>query len=217
MSEGEWKEVPYNQFFDLCEKAGKRHGDVLDLPYKMHPYEYVKRIYMKEFKNGRILDFGCGAKKPLQSDLKLSDDNYKTCDNDPCGTFTYPTPIEIPENEMFEIITANHVFEHLTFIDGLNVAAILVHHIKLGGVFQISVPNPKHPTRYLSSPVHVTPWNYQNLCALMELVGIDPFYCARYSKRPAPFILIRPFINSLCKTFMMDWCDSIYVVGRSLK
>lgn len=214
MSNKSPKAIPYNEFFDLCEKAGKRHGDILDLPYGTHPYAYVRRIYEEEFKGGRVLDFGCGAKKPLQSELKLLDDKYKTCDNDPSGVFSYPTPAAIPDNEMFEIVTSSHVFEHLTFDNGLDAATTLSRHMKIGGIFQISVPNPKHPTRYLSSPVHVTPWNYQNLCALMELAGLDPFHCARYSKRPAPFILMRPFINYLCRTFMMDWCDGIYVVGR---
>jgi hypothetical protein len=209
--------VPYNRFFELCSKAFERHGDILELPERSHPYEYLKNIYNEQFKGGRILDFWGGAMKPLKQAIGLSDSAYFACDNDESGSFQYRTPKDIPQNELFDIVSSSHAFEHLPFETGIEVGRILASHVKPGGIMFIAVPNPKHPTRYLSSPVHVTPWNYLNLCALMEIVGLDPFYCARTHKHKAPVFYERPFVNWVCRRFMMDWCDGIYVVGRRVK
>jgi SAM-dependent methyltransferase len=206
--------VPYDRFFALCGKAFERHGDILDLPVGLHPYEYLKRIYFEQYAGGRVLDFGCGAMKPLKQAIGLSDSAYFACDNDESGSFEFSSPEDIPVNELFEIVSSSHVFEHLPFHAGVTIARMLASHVKPGGIMFIAVPNPKHPTRYLSSPVHVTPWNYLNICALMEVSGLDPFYCARTHKRRAPYWYERPLVNWLCRRFMMDWCDGIYVVGR---
>jgi SAM-dependent methyltransferase len=206
--------MAYNRFFELCGKAFERHGDILDLPTGPHPYDYVKRLYESAYRSGRVLDFGCGAMKPLQKALGLPDALYASCDNDPSGTFTYPSPDAVPVDAQFEIVTSSHAFEHLPFEAGVAVGRKLASHVKPGGVMFVAVPNPKHPTRYLSSPVHITPWNYLNLCALMELSGLDPFHCARTHKHRAPSFIERPFVNWICRRFMMDWCDGIYVVGR---
>lgn len=208
------KSVSYDHFIDLCEKAGKRHGNILDWPIGPHPYQYVKDALEKDYKGGRILDFGCGAKKPQQLFVGIDDAKYFTCDSDPSGVFSYDLPVNIPDDEMFEIVTANHVLEHLTFDDGIAVVKELAKHLKPGGIFEICVPNQSHPTRYLSSPVHVTPWNYLNLCAVMQLAGLDPAVVYRHNKFPAPNIFMRPLVNYLCRTFRIDWADAIYVVGR---
>lgn len=208
------EKVPYDRFISLCEDAGKRHGNILQWPIGKQPYEYIRLTYQNQYPNGRVLDFGCGAKKPLKATLGLSDEHYLTCDSDPSGSFSFATPDLIPEGEMFDIIAANQVLEHLTFDDAIQIAITLAKHLKPGGIFQIGVPNTSHPTRYLSSPVHISPWNYLNLCAIMEIAGLDPFYGARYNKFPAPPFYMRPLVNFICKTFRIDWCDSIYVVGR---
>jgi len=206
--------VAYDRFFELCGKAFERHGDILDLEVGLHPYAYLQQLYMAKIPSGRVLDFGGGAQKPLQHALGLSDELYFSCDTDPSGHFTYSSPEAIPSGELFSIVASSHSFEHIPFEVGISIGQKLALHVQPGGVFCIAVPNPKHPTRYLSSPVHVTPWNYLNLCALFELSGLDPFYCARTHKHKAPSFIERPFVNWMCRRFMMDWCDGIYVVGR---
>lgn len=216
-NDNEVAEVSYNAFFKLCEKAYYKFGDILDLPVGVHPFDFLKQISQQfEKENMKLLDFGCGFKKPLQKWLGISDEQYFTCDDDPGGDFTYRRVDDIANNELFDIISSSHVFEHLLFEEGIRVSAELATHLKPGGIFQIAVPNPKHPTRYLSSPVHVTPWNYLNIYALMKMAGLDPFHCARYNKFPLPFY-IRPLINLICRYFMMDWADSIFVVGRRVR
>ena len=206
--------VFYNRFFELGGNAFRRHGDILDLRVEQSLYGFLARMYRERYPGGCVLDFGCGVRKPAQEALELSDSTYRTCDNDPGGSFTYADPVSIPASECFDMVISNHTFEHLPFETGVQIARLLAGHVKPGGVMVIGVPNPKHPTRYRSDPTHKTPWSYLNLCALMELGGLDACYCARTHKHRPPFILARPFVNWICRTFMMDWCDSIFVVGR---
>lgn len=206
--------VAYDQFFELCGKAFERHGDILDLPVLAHPYQYIADALKEDYPGGTILDFGCGAKSPIRQVVSISDKDYFTCDSDPSANVNFREIEDIPKEQVFDIVTSNHVFEHLPFEVGLAVGKQLAARTKPGGIMVIGVPNPKHPTRFISSPVHTTPWNYLNLCAVMELAGMDAFLCARNHKHKAPNLLMRPLIHYLCRVFMMDWCDSIYVVGR---
>ncbi len=206
--------VSYDQFFSLCTKAFRRHGKIFSLPVAIQPYEFLKFMYRSHYQGGQVLDFGCGVSKPLQKVLDIGDELYHSCDDDPSGAFTYASVYEIPQEATYEIIAANQVFEHLSFEEGIQTAMKLARHVAPGGIFEIGVPNPQHPTRQLSDPAHKTPWNYLNLCALLELGGLDPFYCARCNKVPGPCWYERPLINMICRVFRMDWCDTVYAVGR---
>jgi len=208
-------ETAYNNFFDLCEEGYATFGDILDLPVGVHPYDYVGNIIKKtEILELKLLDFGCGVKKPMQKVLQLSEQQYFSCDDDPSGDFSYRSIEEIPEAQNFELITSSHALEHLSFDDGIKVVAKLSKYLKHDGSILIAVPNPKHPTRYLSSPVHVTPWNYLNIYSMMVMADLKVIHCARYNKFPRPPFYIRPLINLICRYFMMDWADSIFVVGK---
>lgn len=208
-------ETAYNRFFELCEDGYNDFGDILDLPVGNHPYEYLRSIIDKyQDNNFTLLDFGCGAKKPLQQELHLHEQNYFSCDDDPSGNFSFRTISAIPELSHFDIIASSHALEHMPFTTGIEAVANLANFLKPEGTFLIAVPNPKHPTRYLSSPVHVTPWNYLNIYALMVMADLEVVHCARYNKFPGPPFYIRPLINLMCRYFMMDWADSIFVVGR---
>ena len=206
--------VHYDRFFALGEAAFKRHGMILEVPVRSAPLEYLRHLYRTEYPQGRVLDFGCGARKPMQSMLGLNDALYHSCDNDPSGVFTYRRIEDIVPDARYDIVAANQVFEHLSFQDGIKAAVRLGRHVALGGVFQIGVPNPQHPTRYLSNPTHQTPWNYLNLCALLEMAGLEVILCARANKYPKPKWWEMPWVNMMCRVFRIDWCDTVYAVGR---
>lgn len=209
------QEIPtYGEFYQLGGEAFRRFGDILDLPRREHLFTYASSLARGEFKGQRVLDFGCGVGKPLQSMLGLPEQLYATCDNDPAGSFTYRDLGDIPAGERFGLIVSNHTFEHFTVQEGQAVCRELARHLAPGGVLLIGVPNPKHPTRFMSDPTHRTPWSYLNLCALMTMSGVTPYLCARNHKHRPPLFLVRPVVTWLCRVFMMDWCDSIYVAGR---
>ncbi len=100
-------EIPYDRFFSLCDKAFARHGSIFDLPVAAGPYEYLRETFVRDYPRGRVLDFGCGVKKPLQRALALGDDRYHGCDSDPLGKFTYGSPEAIPDDALYEIVAAN--------------------------------------------------------------------------------------------------------------
>ncbi|VAX23732.1 hypothetical protein MNBD_NITROSPINAE02-1775 [hydrothermal vent metagenome] len=206
--------VAYDDIFSLCDKAFGRYGGILDLPVARQPYEYIREEYKKNYPGGKVLDFGCGAKKPLRRFAGIPDDLYYSCDEDQSAQYSYDKPSGIPDDHLFDIIFANQVFEHLQFDNCISTAKILSGHLKPGGIFLISVPNTSHPVRFLSSPFHITPLNHMYIYAIMEIAGLDPSYCARYNKKPAPKWYIRPMINVICRTFRIDWCDSVFVIGR---
>lgn len=206
--------IDYERFFCLCTEAAQRYGNIFSLPVADQPTTYLKQVYQTQYIGGKVLDFGCGVHKPLQKILNLDDFYYHSCDSDRSGQFTYSCVEEIPNNTFYEIIAANQVFEHLSFADTIKIVLKLSQHLAPGGIFQIGTPNPQHPTRHLSNPTHITPFNYLNLCALLELSGLDPFYCVRCNKIPGPQWYERPLINLICRVFRMDWCDTVYAVGR---
>jgi hypothetical protein len=209
--------VVYEEFFSLTELAFQRYGSVFSLPVSEEPYTYLRNTYFSQFRGGRVLDFGCGFQKPLQKVLGIDETCYHSCDSDPRGLFSFKEVSDIPQGNEYDIIAANQVFEHLSFMEGIHTACNLARHVAPGGIMQIGVPNPQHPTRQMSNPTHITPWNYLNLCALLELGGLDPFYCARCNKVPGPRWYERPFVGMVSRVFRMDWCDTVYAVGRREK
>ena len=209
--------VEYEEFFSLTERAFQRYGSIFSLSVSDEPYEYLHNIYKSQYLGGCVLDFGCGARKPLQKVLGVDETCYHSCDSDPGGVFTFKEVSDIPQENKYDIIAANQVFEHLTFIEGIRTSYNLARHVAPGGIMQIGVPNPQHPTRQMSNPTHITPWNYLNLCALLELGGLDPFMCSRCNKVPGPRWYERPFVGMVSRVFRMDWCDTVYAVGRKDK
>jgi hypothetical protein len=208
--------VPYDKFFGLSALACQRYGSIFSLPVAEQPYTFLLEQFRSHYRGGRVLDFGCGAQKTLQKVLDVDDLSFHSCDNDPSGAFTFHDLSEIPTINLYEIISANQVFEHLSFEEGIRTAVALAGHVAPGGILQIGVPNPQHPTRQMGNPTHVTPWSYHNLCALLELGGLDPYYCVRCNKTPVPRWYERPLVAIMCRVFRMDWCDTVYAVGKRI-
>lgn len=209
--------IPYDKFFSLTKEGFRRYGNIFDLPVAEEPYSYLARIYQKKYYNSKILDFGCGADRVLQEVLGISDDLYFCCDSDPAARVSFRNLAEIPGEIQFQIVVANQVLEHISFAGCIQAVAGLAKVLAPGGMLLLSVPNPQHPTRYLSHPTHVTPLNYLNLYALLKLAGLETVHCARCSKGPGPRWYERPFVGMVSRVFRMDWCDTIYAIGRKEK
>ena len=214
MKENSPEEVPYDRFFSLVGKYARQFGDIFSLPVGVESRLHIEKLYTTEYRNGKVLDFGCSAAKQLQKVLKIGDDLYHTCDNDASGTFTYESVDDITAESLYDIIAADQVIEHLSFAEGIRVAIKLGAHVAPGGIFQISVPNTQHPTRFLSNPTHQTPWNYLNICALLDLGGLAPVYFFRCNKKPPPSRKDKRIVDTVCRVFRMDWCDTVYVGGK---
>ncbi len=209
--------IPYGRFFGLTTEGFRKYGNIFDLPVAIEPYGYLARTYRNEYSNGKVLDFGCGANRVLQEVLGISDGFYFSCDTDPTAQVTFRNLVEIPAETRFQLVVANQVLEHLSFADCIRTVCGLAAVVAPGGVLLLSVPNPQHPTRYLCNPTHVTPLTYLNLYALLSLAGLETVHCARCNKVPGPRWYERPFVGMVSRVFRMDWCDTVYAVGRKEK
>jgi hypothetical protein len=203
----------YDRFIGLCSEVAKRYPSIFSLPVAEEPYPYICRVYAERYRGRSVLEFGAGALKPLQRALAISDDLYSSCDTDASGVFTFRDVHAVPEGNRYAVVVANQVLEHLTFEQGMDAAVALSSHLEDDGIILLSAPNPQHPTRWLSNPTHKTPWGYLNLCALLMLGGIEPVFCARSNKVPGPATRDEELIDTICRVFRMDWCDTVYVVG----
>jgi SAM-dependent methyltransferase len=209
--------VPYDRFFSLTAEGFRRYGSIFDLPVAMDPYIYLAHAYQQEFPNGKVLDFGCGADKALKEVLGIEDKFYFACDTDPSTQVSFRKLEEIPAELRFQVVSANQVLEHLPFANCIRTVMGLAGVVAPGGILLISVPNPQHPTRHLSNPTHITPLNYLNLYALMKLSGLETIHCARCNKVTGPRWYERPLVDIMCRVFRMDWCDTVYAVGKKAK
>ena len=208
-------QVAYSNFFELSNEAGRKYGTVFNLPVLKQPYEMIKDIYYREYPKGDVLDFGSGADKTLQKVLHLPNSRYYTIDDDPDVGASFARIEDIPSDRKFDFIAANQVFEHLEFQQGILAAYQLAQRLRSKGAFFISVPNPQHATRFLANPTHKTPWNYMNLHALLQLAGLDIILCARCNKIAGPRWYERPLAAVITRLYRIDWCDTIYILGKS--
>ena len=209
--------IPYDKFFSLTNEGFHRYGNIFELPVCVGPRGYMARTYRKEYLGGEVLDFGCGTNRALQEDLGIGDDLYFACDTDPSARVNFRSLAEIPADMRFQMINSDQVLEHLSFGDCIQAVIGLAAVVATGGVLVLGVPNPQHPTRYLCNPTHVTPLTYLNLYALLRLAGLEVVVCARCNKQPGPRWYERPFVGMMSRVFRMDWCDTIYAVGRKVK
>lgn len=206
--------IPYDRFFRLTTEGFQKYGNIFDLPVAGEPYSYLANVYRTGYRTGKVLDFGCGANRVLQEVLGISDSLYFACDTDPSAQVDFRNLMEIPAEMRFQVVVANQVLEHLAFADCILTVSGLARIVAPGGILLLSVPNPQHPTRHLSNPTHVTPLNYLNLYALLTLAGLETIHCARCNKMPGPRWYERPFVGMVSRVFRMDWCDTVYAVGR---
>lgn len=211
------KAVEYDSFLSRRQQYAKKFGNIFSLPVGKSPRRFIGEMYHRCYSSGTILDFGCGATKPLQRLLSIDDSHYFSCDSDQSTRLSYHSLEEIPDSQTFDMIVASQVFEHLSFKEAIHAARILGRHVAPGGLFVIDVPNPQHPTRQLSNPTHKTPWSYLDLCILLDIAGLEPHKCFRSNKRAGPRFYEWPIVYVIGRVYRMDWCDTVYAYGYKSK
>jgi SAM-dependent methyltransferase len=201
----------YGFYHDCLKECFQKFGPIEKLPIINNPYKKIKEIYS----GGKVLDIGAGKDKSIKKCLNLRDDLYFSLDNDPCGQFDYNSVEEIPENELFSLITANQFFEHITVEDSINLVCDLARHLKDNGRFISTVPNIQHPIRQQSNITHITGWDYKALYMLYKYANLKVIEIARYSKRHPQGIIERILAKYINRIYRIDWCDSILIVGKN--
>ncbi|MBN1493703.1 MAG: methyltransferase domain-containing protein [Candidatus Omnitrophica bacterium] len=200
----------YGFYSDCLSECVNSFGALPDLPIIKSHFDKISKYYS----GGNVLDLGCGKARVAQARLRLSDEVYHSLDTDPCGTFTYRSVEEIPENKTFALVIANQVLEHLTLAESIKMVRVLQRHIKKGGYFIATVPNIAHPVRQHTNITHVTCWEYKALYALFKLCRFNVQEIARYSKRHPKGVIEKIVAYYVNRIYRIDWCDSILIVGQ---
>lgn len=184
--------VPYhrraNDWRDKLEEFIYRglNGNGLQ-KYLFYPFEYLIRRALIVKTGQRLLDVGCGSGNYLKVASKLGVECYGLDIYSGKKSFFISDSIKFynkrvedsnfPEN-YFDIITMNHVFEHLA--DPQQILLLLKKIVKSGGQIIIQVPNNKSFNArifgrfYLGidSPRHYFVYNKKSIEVLCHKVGL---------------------------------------------
>jgi trans-aconitate methyltransferase len=187
-----------------------RFGPVLSLPLRSLVDELPRLLSFQ----CRVLDVGAGAHKPLQALVESSSAKYFTMDTDPNGTFDFRSFEDVQPDAYFDIVVADQVLEHMSLGDAFGMVCEAFRHLSEGGWLIASVPNTAHPVRQWDC-THVTPWPTNDLYSLLRSAGFVVRSMSRFNKYP---LTSNPFkrwvVNTVCREFRVDWCDSIMAIGQ---
>ena len=187
-----------------------RFGPVFNLPLRSLVDELPGLLSFQ----CRVLDVGAGAHKPLQAVVASSSTNYFTMDTDPNGTFDFRSFEDVQPEAYFDVVIADQVLEHMPVGEAFGMVCEAFRHLSEGGWLIASVPNTAHPVRQWDC-THVTPWPANDLYSLLRSAGFVVRSMSRFNKYP---LTSNPFkrwvVNTVCREFRVDWCDSIMAVGQ---
>jgi hypothetical protein len=188
----------------------QRFGGVLDFPIRS-PQEELPGLLRPQ---KRVLDVGAGAHLPFKESVLKAAAVYYSLDTDPEGNFDFRSFDEIAEDLSFDLVIANQVLEHMAVDDAFAVVRSAYGHLCDGASLIATVPNAAHPVRQRDC-THITPWPANDLYSLMRGAGFEIVAMSRYNKFPLTRNPLRRWVvQTVCREFRVDWCDSIMAIGR---
>ena len=126
----------------------------------------------------RVLDFGCGNGKLLDA---LQESGWQTFGVETAVDAAFPRHLRldaVPDTPVFDLIVANHVFEHVT--DPLDLLRQFARACRVGGYLLVDVPRfdtlPIHRDfKYvINGHAHVTAYTWPCLQGLLARAGWKP-------------------------------------------
>lgn len=164
----------WRAFYRQRQMVRKKYQDVFRLPVRKRPSD----IIFENLRHGmRVLDVGASTRSLCEKmQERVPSIVYKSMDIDRTQEHDYYSLDEI--GDRFDLITLIEVIEHLEFDQGLQMLRDLRGLLNPGGKIVITTPNLHHPSRYWCDCDHRTPYEYQNLGAvLLEAgFGLDGMY-----------------------------------------
>jgi hypothetical protein len=203
-------DISWNRLMQWRGECHGRFGAVLDLPIRS-PHEELDSLLKPQM---RVLDFGAGAHKPFERAVSAVTAAYRSMDTDPAGEFDYRSFDDVPDGEVFDLVIANQVLEHMQVDAAYRAVCSAARLLDDRGFLVATVPNAAHPVRQWDC-THVTAWPANDLYSLLRSAGLDVITMARYNKAPLTKNPVKRWVVlTVCREFRVDWCDSILAVGR---
>ncbi len=188
-----------------------KFGDTLDLPLIQFTIPDFQMLLKPD---SRVLDIGASVAKTHRKFVDQPGQKYFSLDVDPSGDFDFSSFDDIPPGEMFDVMVAHQVFEHIPIIPSLDLLRSAYQHLRPGGSIMATTPNPAHPVRQWADATHIQHWPYFDLYGLFREAGFQVERIARYNKYPKPKNPIRRLlIEWIMKDFRIDWADGLLIIG----
>jgi hypothetical protein len=185
-----------------------RYHDVKRLPFVRHTGPWFKMLLTK---NSRVLDIGASVHKTRKQAITQPQQEYFSLDIDPAGDFDFHSFDDIPDDQLFDVMIAHQVLEHVKISEAYSIVQSAYDHLVTGGYLMVTVPNPMHPIRQWSDVTHITAWPYFDLYGLFREAGFTITKFARYNKYGRPK---SPFTYIAAIEFRMDWADGLVIIGQ---
>ncbi|NCB40035.1 MAG: class I SAM-dependent methyltransferase [Erysipelotrichia bacterium] len=165
---------------------------LLALFYARFPWLLARLRFLKTCPGTRYLDFGCGSGVVLRQNLLVRRDLEvfavdvvdHSADMPETASFALYDGCHIPfKDDEFELVTANHVFEHIP--DPKKLLKELFRVMKSGGRLYLETPNQRSLSRsclrgrfagtvhFYDDSSHITPMNAADLAKLGREVGFE--------------------------------------------
>jgi hypothetical protein len=203
-------QASWSRLMSWRSECWQRFGGVLDFPIRS-PHEELSRLLSVQ---KRVLDVGAGAHMPFKGTVLRASAVYYSLDTDPEGNFDFRSFDDISQDLLFDLVIANQVLEHMSVDEAFGVVSSAYEHLCDGACLLATVPNAAHPVRQRDC-THVTPWPANDLYSLIRGAGFEVVSLTRYNKFPLTKNPMRRWVvQTVCREFRVDWCDSLMAVGR---
>ena len=142
----------------------------------------------------RVLEVGAGDRR-FSTKIKVRRQNivYRSMDIDRATPQDYYRVDDIQGE--YDVIYAFELIEHITHEEAIDLLRSLHGHLRLGGTLILGTPNLYHPHRYFGIIAHKTPYKYEELGAMLLMLGYQKLRCFRLFNDAWLYRLFRLYIG----------------------
>jgi len=203
-------ETQWSQFFHHQKAMRHRFGPIWKLPIrKRHTTILADRLE----RGISVLEIGAHDRNILDKiDLSPLNVEYRSLDKDDSLPHDYHDITAV--DRTFDQIWMFEVIEHLYLADAWDLLKKARQLLNRGGLMILSTPNSHHPHRF-REPHHLTPFKFDNLCALLASAGFEVEAIYRtYSATLVEKLAHRFLLGWLHRFLDIDFATTLVAVAR---